>query len=268
MRKSKYTLDPLWITKGGSHLDAEYYSYILLAANKKFREFLDRGDISNFNEIVFHSLNLNNLVIEGSMIDSDFKPNWKDPKIVQIREHLRKIYEVPDNLLEIFRNANYLLTSLLIDHLDQMLDTLDQSKVYFINPNIYREKEIFFIVSKRKKSNYSVWKIKFDKRFKLGQKVEKVTDLEIDLTVSDDLKNKIIQLNHPKLKGIEGDHNVIFIIINRNVDQELAVRSVAESAAFSKRIGTVDTFDPNILDELYEIILQEKVLPFTIKSWD
>jgi hypothetical protein len=54
MRKSKYTLDPLWITKGGSHLDAEYYSYILLAANKKFREFLDRGDISNFNEIVLN----------------------------------------------------------------------------------------------------------------------------------------------------------------------------------------------------------------------
>ena len=268
MSKYKYILDPLWITKGGSHLDAEYYSYVLLAANKKFREHLDQGDISKFDEIMFHTLNLNNLVVEGSMIDSDFKPNWKDPKIVQIREHLRKVYEVPDNLLEIFRNANYLFTSLLIDHLDRMLDAVDKSRAYFINPDIYKEKEIFFIVNQRKKSNYSVWKIRFDRRFKLGQKIEKIVDLEVDITLLDDLKNKIIELKNPKLKSINGDLNVIFIIINRNVDQGLAVRSMAESVSFTKRIGLDYQFNPNILDELYEILLQERVLPFTIKSWD
>ena len=266
MSKFKYILDPLWITKGGSHLDAEYYSYVLLAANKKFRESLETGDVSKFEEIIFHTLNLNNLVIEGSMLDSNLKPNWKDPKIIEIREHLRKVYDVPGNLIEIFRNANYLLTNLLIDYLNQMLDAVDRSKVFFVNPMIYREKEIYFIVNQRKKSIYSIWKIRFDRRFKLWQKTEHVQDLEIDPAVEDALKKKIKEMNDPKLESIDGNKNVIFIVTNKDVNMEMSVRAMAGSVSFTRLIGLDYPFNPNILDELYEIIMQERVLPFTIKS--
>lgn len=266
MSNFKYTLDPLWITKGGSHLDAEYYSYVLLAANKKFRESLDDGDVSKFDEIIFHTLNLNNLVIEGSMLDSNLKPNWKDPKIIEIREHLRKIYDVPDNLIEIFRNANYLFTNLLIDHLDQMLDAVDRSKVFFVNPMIYQEKEIYFIVNQRKRSNYSAWKMRFDRRFKLWQKIEHIVDLEIDPVIDDALKKKIKEIKDPRLESIDANKNVIFIVTNKDVNRELAVRAMAGSISFTRLIGLDYPFNPNILDELYDIIMQEKVLPFTIRS--
>ena len=43
-----HILDPLWITKGSSGLDPEYSKYILLAANKKYR---DKQDIINITEI-------------------------------------------------------------------------------------------------------------------------------------------------------------------------------------------------------------------------
>ena len=56
MRTSNYILDPLWITKGSGKLDAELLKYVLLAANKKFRDQLNGGDVSGFNEIVFHAL--------------------------------------------------------------------------------------------------------------------------------------------------------------------------------------------------------------------
>jgi len=173
---------------------------------------------------------------------------------------------VPSNLIEIFRNANYLLTNLLIDYLDQMLDSIDRSKVFFVNPMIYKEKEIYFIVNQRKKSNYSIWKIRFDRRFKLWQKIEQVQDLEIDPAIEDALKKKIREINDPKLESIDGNKNVIFIVTNKEVDREMAVRATVGSVSFTRLIGLDYPFNPNILDELYDIIVRERVLPFTIKS--
>ena len=63
--RKKTILDPLWITKG-SYLDPEYFNYVLLAASQKYRVDLEEGPLENFYEIFFHSLNLNNLAIDGN----------------------------------------------------------------------------------------------------------------------------------------------------------------------------------------------------------
>lgn len=265
MRKFEYTLDPLWIIKGANDFDVEYYNYVLLAANKKFRESLDKEEFSKFDEIMFHCLNLNNLVIEGSMFDSNFKPNWKDPKLIEIRNNLRKIYDLPEDLVEIFKNANYLLTSLLIDYLDKMLDNIEKCKVYFMNPNIHKEKEIFFIINQNRKSKYSIWRLRYDRRYKMGQKLEKLTDVE--LLPEEDIKNKIKESTVPDLNLMEGKKNTIFLISNKGISQEGIIIAMVSAISFSKRIGLENAFNPNVLDELHEILIDEKVLPFTIKSW-
>ena len=265
MGNFKYTLDPLWIIKGASDFDVEYYSYVLLAANKKFRESLKKDDVSKFDEILFHSLNLNNLVIEGSMFDSNLKPNWKDPKLIEIRNNLRKIYDLPENLVEIFRSANYLLTSLLIDYLDKMLDSIDKCKVYFMNPSIHKEKNIFLIINQKKENSYSIWRLRYDRRYKMGQKIEK--SAAIDLMPGENIKDKIKNLENPEIKLADGKKNTIFLIADRDVDHKTLVIAMCSSISFSKRIGLDYNFNPNILDELHEILIDERVLPFTIKSW-
>ena len=66
--KRKQILDPLWITKG-SYLDPEYFNYILLAASQRYRLDLEEGNLDYFYELFFHSLNLNNLAVDGNLFD-------------------------------------------------------------------------------------------------------------------------------------------------------------------------------------------------------
>ncbi len=267
MNNKKYILDPLWITKGDLSLDAEYCNYILLEANKRFRVLLEEGNVSKFSEILFHSLNLNNLAIEGSLLDSNLKPFWKDPKLVEIRNSLKHLYQVSDKVVEIFRSANYLFTNLLIDYLDEMMDSLERCKLYFINPNIDNEKEIFFVMNENGSSKYDIWKLRYDKRYRLGRKLTFIKSLEIDSSIDNALKIEIDKLGISSLKSMNSDLNVIFSIYEKGGDSIKLIFSLFGAVAFSRGIGLNVPFSPNILDDLYDILNVERVLPFTIREW-
>jgi len=73
MTKRKEILDSLWLVRG-AHLDAEYFSYVLLAAAQKYRKDLEEGSLSYFYEVLFHSLNLNTLAVEGNLFDFKMNP--------------------------------------------------------------------------------------------------------------------------------------------------------------------------------------------------
>ncbi len=98
----------------GAHLDAEYFSYVLLAAAQKYRKDLEEGTLSYFYEVLFHSLNLNTLAVEGNLFDFKMNPIWKDERILKIKDDLKKIYEDTNSeTVEIFRNANFVFLSVV-----------------------------------------------------------------------------------------------------------------------------------------------------------
>lgn len=267
MGSRKHILDPLWITRGAEGLDPEYHKYVLLAANKKFREKLDSGDVSSFYEIMFHSLNLNNLAIEGSIFDFNMNPVWEDPRLQQIRNHLRKMYQLPEELHEIFKNANYLLTHLMLDYLDEFLDISEHTKAYFANPLIHKEKEIFIVLNKEHNKEYDIWTLRFDKRFKYGWKIDRIQSIEIKGLKENALSEAISAENNPKLDRMSANTNVLFIISKNDKDHSKLVEVVSMAIIFNKGFDPKMKFHPSILEELYEIIEKEQVLPFTIKSW-
>ena len=118
MAKRKEILDSLWLVRG-AWMDAEYFSYVLLAAAQKYRKDLEEGSLSYFYEVLFHSLNLNTLAVEGNLFDFKMKPIWKDDRITKIKEDLKKIYEdTTSETVEIFRNANFVFLSLLIEYME------------------------------------------------------------------------------------------------------------------------------------------------------
>lgn len=269
MSKSKsHTLDPLWITKGYGDIDAEYLKYILLAANKKFREQLELGDLSKFNEILFHSLNLNNLAIEGTVFDFKLNPKWDDPKLSEIRKHLRQLYQMPDNMIEIFRSANYLFTNLLIDYLDEINTKIQESRIYYMNDTIHREKQIFLILNHLDDRNYHIWKLRFDGRLKMGSRLEFIKTIKADGDDGDDSIKRAINLDSdPILSKMNHDENVILILNKDRSDSEGIINSVASSISFSRGVGFSVNFTPSILQALQDLLVEERVMPFTIKSW-
>ncbi len=268
MIKKEHVLDPLWITKGSPGLDPEYYRYILLAADKKYRDKLKVGDISDFYEIVFHSLNLNNLAVDGSIFKFNMTPVWDNSTLKEIRHYLRKLYQLPDNLVEILKSANYLLTSLIIDYLDELLTTSINSRVYFVNPKIHHEKEIYIVISKKLSTEYSIWKLKFDRRLKFGHTINKIRNVKVDKVKDDALKDAVDKLRDPNLASMCANTNICFVITEDHENESSLASFVSNTIIFSKGMLRGHKFNPRILEELSELVKVEKVMPFTMKSWN
>ena len=262
-----HILDPLWITKGDTGLDPEYHKYILLAANQKYRKQLDEGDESSFYEILFHSLNLNNLAVEGSVFKFNMTPVWEDERLMEIRDNLRKIYTLPDDILEIFRNANYLLTNLMLDYLDQILERTESARQFFVNPKIHREKEVFIVINEEGDMLYDVWKLKFDRRYKFGYKLTNPQEVILEELKDNALHDAIVKTRNPELTSMDADKNVLFTITKGDSERDKIASAVAMSILFSKGINKDIKFEPNILHELFELLSHERVLPFTMKNW-
>jgi hypothetical protein len=263
---TSHILDPLWITKGNHGLDPEYSKYILLAANKKYRDSLENGDTSSFYEILFHSLNLNNLAVEGSMFNFNMTPTWDHPRLVEIRDHLRELYQLPEDLVEIFKSANFLLTGLMLDYLEIMLDITDQTKSYFVNPAIHREKEIFIVLNIEGNMQYDIWKLKVDRRFKFGHKLTRIKTIELDQLKENALHEAIKKDGTPDLANMNPDSNVLFVVMQEELDNSKLASSIGSALVFSRGITKGVRYEPNILSELYSLLNQERVLPFTMKS--
>jgi len=265
MSRENYILDPLWITRGSGKLDAELLKYVLLAANKKFRDNLQNGDISGFNEIVFHALNLNNLAVEGTVFNFNLKPVWDDPRLIEIRDSLRKLYQIPEDVLEVFKSANYLFISLLIDHLEKILDTLESCDIYTMNEMVHLEKEVFFAINHKNSNGYEIWKLKFDSRIKMGSRLEYIKSAVMK---GDDEIDKSDLDSDKRLGKMEPEKNTIFVILNKKKTLTVdAANAVASTIAFTRGINMGMPFNPAIMEELHDILVDERVLPFTIKTW-
>lgn len=263
---NKHVLDPLWITKGNHGIDPEYSKYILLAANQKYRKHLEDGDTSDFYEILFHALNLNNLAVEGSMFNFNMTPVWDDPKLLVIRDHLRKLYQMPEDLIEIFKSANYLLTGLMLDYLEHILDLTEATDSYFKNPVIHREKEIFIILNKKGEMDYDIWKFRVDKRFKFGHKCQHIKTITLSEIKEAAIQDAIIEDGDPNLLSMDPDKNVLFVVREEEIDNDKLASAITSSLVFSRGITKGVRFEPTILSELYLLLNQERVLPFTMKS--
>ena len=265
--KDQDVLDPLWITQGNKGLDSEYYKYILLAANVKFREKLENGDTSSFYEILFHTLNLNNLAIEGMIFDFKHNSIVNDEKLVEIREYLKNMYELPPDVITIFRNSSYVLVNLLIDYLDDMLDAIEGVKLYFVNRFIQSQRDIYIVDNRLMSSNYSVWKLRFDGRYKFAHKLSHVVDIKLDKLIDNALRKKIDKLNMPELKSLNSNKNVIFLSSKEESDDVTEqINVIANSLVFFRSLSKRSPFDSNVLDELRETLLKDRVIPFTLKS--
>lgn len=266
MKQPEHILDPLWITKGSQGIDTEYFKYIMLAANKKWREKLEAGDFTSFYEILFHTLNLNNLVIDGSVLDFNMNPTWKNDNIMQIRNTIKNIYDADGEAIDIFRNSNRILIGVLLDYLDYLLDVYDDCNIYYTNHFIHNQDEIFIILNLEESKKYNVWRLKFDKKFKYNHRISKCRDIAISDLRENILVDTIKSMNNKTLNRMDPKSNVIFSISKDEYVQSDNAHAIAFTLIFSRLIMKDVRFEPDVMYQLYDILIKEKTLPFTIKN--
>lgn len=263
----QFILDPLWITKG-TFLDSEYFTYILLDASLKYRKELEKGKLDRFNEILFHSLNLNNLAIGSKVFTPRFKSVLNNDKIAQIREDLKKLYAIPQETAEIFKNANFVFLSLLLDHTNIYLDILDSIRLFYMNPKIHIEKEIFIVTNHGGDSSYTIWKLKEDTKKDLGFSFSKVRSVQVNSMKENVLKEELEKIEDPKLSRMSGKKNVVFAVIDEDESETQVAQTVKDLILLNRGLAKDQTFEPTLIEQLHAIMTIEKIIPFTLDQWN
>ncbi len=266
MANPQFILDPLWITKG-SYLDSERINYILLDASMKYREMLDDDILDYFYEVLFHSLNLNNLATNGTIMNSKFKEVLSNPRIKEIRDNLKSIYQIKEETSEIFKNANFVFLNILLEYMTVELEIYDKLKLFYKNQRIHKHKDIFIVTNMMGEKIYKIWKLSEDRRKSLGYTFDKVRDIEVPEIRENVLPEEIAKLKDPRLKNLESNRNLCFVIIQEETDEDLAAIVVKDTILLNKGIAKGLNFENNILAELYRLLWGEKVMPFTLDQW-
>jgi hypothetical protein len=265
MKKKSTILDPLWITQG-SYLDPEYFSYVLMAAAKRFKEDLESGDLEHFYEVLFHSLNLNNLAVDGNLFDFKMKPYLNTERINKIKDDLAKIYEEKTEVVEIFKNANYVFLNLLLEYMDEQIEILSEINILTKNTAIHNQSEVFIIAKGLDGTDYPIWKLKFNKRLNFGYSLKKVATVQIEELRPNVLREALDNLDIPELKTINENKNVCFIILN-DIEEKLGVNVVKDCLLINRFVARDNDFHGLLILELQELIVAEKLVPFTLNQW-
>jgi len=257
----------MWITQG-SYLDSEYFTYVLLDASQKYKKEIDDDNIDRFYEVMFHSLNLNNLAVNGKLFTPKFKSVWEEPRIMEIRSELQKIYSMPVDVAEIFKNANYMFLSMILEYMKIHIDILSKVKIFHLNKRIQVEPEIFLVINHSGKATYKIWKFAEDKKRDFGYSFTKVKSLEVPNLRENVIRDEIEKLNDPKFASMNGKRNVIFAIIENDEDERKVAKSVKDVILLNRGIAKSDMdFSPEIITELYSLLMIEKLMPFTLNDW-
>lgn len=263
--KKKPVLDPLWITKG-SYLDPEYFNYVLLAAKQKYAVDLEEGNLDHFYEIFFHSLNLNNLAVDGNLFDFKMHPIWKNERIQEITKELKQIYEKRAEVVEIFRNANYVFLSLILDYMTIQLDVLENIEFFFMNESIHEQEEIFLVINQEGSKKYSIWKIKEDRKKDFGYSFKRIKSVTIPEIKQSALREEIEKLQDPELAGMKENKNVCFAVLE-GPPEKMAANVIKDTILLNKGIAKGIHFEPNIIGEMHGLLIMERLMPFTLNQW-
>ena len=263
--KKKQILDPLWITKG-SYLDPEYFNYVLLAASQKYRHDLEEGTLDHFYEIFFHSLNLNTLAVEGNLRDFKMHQVWKSDRIKQITTELKQIYTKKAEVVEIFRNANYVFLNLILDYMDVQLDVLDNVDFFYMNDTLHEQSEIFLVINSIGSKKYSIWKITIDKKKDFGYTFKKIKSITIPEVKENALREELDRLQDPELENMKEHKNVCFAVLE-GPPEKMVANVLKDTILLNKGIAKGIRFEPTIINELHGLLVMERLMPFTLNQW-
>lgn len=263
--KKNFILDPLWITKG-SYLDPEYFNYILLGATVKYKKELEALNIDRFDELFFHILNLNNLIVNKTLLSPKFKKILKGERLKTIKENLKNVYSLDANTSEIFKNANYVFLNLLFDYMSIQMQILESIEILYKNEEIHKEKEIFFLINRTKTDRCTIWKFSEDITKNFGYSYSKICKTAIDKTNKESIQKSIFDVKRPELAGLNLN-NTFFISLETEISEILTAKVVKDVLLLNKGIAKEMKFEPTIISELYQILWFDKHLPYTLDQW-
>lgn len=261
--KNEYILDPCWIKNG--IVDHEYQHWILMGAEKKFRDRLAEGNIDSLYELLFHYLNLNGLLVNGHIYDIRLNLIQTDPTLDEVKDQIKKRQ---GDAIEIVREANKKFSNLVLDYLEERVKILQTMKLFYNNMEVHKQNPIYIILNVSIGDVYDVWKLKIDKRYNFGYNLTKVEDYRIEKIEDRILERIIKEEGNKELVDFNTDKNIVFAQSNIGLDAKEMAFTVKEILLLNKIFtNSDDLFDPNVLAEIYSLLQTRKPLPITLSPF-
>ena len=158
--------------------------------------------------------------------------------------------------------------SLLLDHTNIYLDILDSIRLFYMNPKIHIEKEIFIVTNNGGDSNYTIWKLKEDTKKDLGSSFSKIRSVQVNSMKENVLKEELKKIEDPKLSLMSGKKNVVFAVIDEDESETQVAHTVKDLILLNKGLAKDQAFEPTLIEQLHTIMTIEKIIPFTLDQWN
>jgi hypothetical protein len=108
--------------------------------------------------------------------------------------------------------------------------------------------------------------LKDDESKDFGHSFRKVRTVVIDEIKENALKEKINELQDKTLLRMKDANNVCFAIIDDTNDR-LYANVLKDTILLNKGIAKGILFEPTIINELQNVLLLERLMPFTLDQW-
>ena len=248
-------LNPTWICQA-KYFDLEYYSYILLDANKQYLLNLDNS-LANFYEIIFHYLNLNTLITDKKIYDAQLKEIIDDPHL------LRMIFEISSNSSsissEILSFATSIFSNLILKYLDVQIKLLEQLTFEIPNKRVHLLKTIYIV--HRTFNIVSVYQLNTKSKKQLGYSLTLLTSIGLN-SVDESYDSILSDLNIPELNYSENTIFVNNILSDSNINDIFIIKDIILLNRLSKN---KTDFNSNILFDYQRLLEKRKIIPFKLR---
>lgn len=257
----KLVLDPMWICQA-NFVDLEYYTYVLLDAKQKYLHNLESG-FANFYEVVFHYLNLNTIIADKKVYDSQLKVIRNHEKLVEIVSQLAQSDQ--SNGKEIIKVGSAILSEVMSVYLKKQIHVLEHLHFHFNNTNIHKQEKIYIVSKSTKTDQYSVYCLNTKSARPLGYMITKKADLYLPDLKHSEFKDRLLE-SKPDLTDFMPEKNVIVVSGTDLVVPINGVCLIKDILLINKLMNPSHGFDANVLLDYNRMLEKKKVIPFKLKA--
>lgn len=257
----KLVLDPMWICQA-NFVDLEYYTYVLLDARQKYLSNLKDG-FANFYEIVFHYLNLNTIIADKKVYDSQLKVNRTHEKLLEIVSQLSQSEQSHGK--EIIKAGSKILSEVMQTYLDKQIPVLEHLHFHFNNNNIHKQDTIYIVSRTNKSDHYSVYCLNTKSNRPLGYVITKKIDLFLPDLKHSEFKDRLLE-RRPELTDFSPEKNVIVVSGTDLVVPIDGVCLIKDILLINRLMNPSHGFDANVLLDYNRLLEKKKSIPFKLKA--
>ena len=256
----KIVLDPLWLCQA-NHVDLEYYTYIMMGAQKTYIDNLEEG-FSNFYEIIFHYLNLNTVIADKKLYDSQLNAVRSHKNILLIVSQLAQLDDAVGK--SVVKMASGVLIEVIKQYLAKQIIELEKLHFHFNNSFIHKQGKIYIVCNSIDPGKYEVFKLNMHSKRKLGYSItHKATVLCNDLK-QNEFRNILIKEN-PLLSDFCPDKNVIVVSGTNSIGLSDAICLAKDTILLNRIANPEHGFDANMLLDYSRLLEKRKTIPYKFK---